>query len=119
MASAETTNPQKSFFIELKCPSVEDGRSKQFQLKATVIKHHAEVDSDSLARQCGWVKYSLLPKIFKWMTSTENEKQDQAKCEFENVGSLTQLNLEAYIELYNELKVKYGEHMVKVNTQKY
>lgn len=39
----------------------------------------------------------------------------QAKCEFENIESLSLINLEDYIKLYNELKVKYGEHMVKVS----
>lgn len=50
------------------------------------------------------------------MTSMANENP-QAKCEFENIESLSLINLEDYIKLYNELKVKYGEHMVKVSAQ--
>lgn len=42
-----------------------------------------------------------------------------SKCVFENIESLSQINLEDYIKLYNELKVKYGEHMVKVSALRY
>lgn len=107
LSNSEATNFVKTFFIELKKDL------KECRLSANALKRSTDSD-ECFTRQCGWVKHSYLPKIIKWMTSMENENE---KCEFENIESLSLINLSEYIELYNELKVKYGEHMVKVRKQ--
>lgn len=88
-------------------------KTDKSELTATVLNHSTESD-EHFTRHRGWIKHSFLPKPTKWMTSMTNENL-QAKCEFENIESLSLINLEDYIKLYNELKVKYGEHMVKVS----
>lgn len=106
----EATSLQKSFYLELITQ-----QTNQPHLTATILNHSTESD-EHFTRHHGWIKHRFLPKLTKWMTSMANENP-QAKCEFENIESLSLINLEDYIKLYNELKVKYGEHMVKVSAQ--
>lgn len=45
----------------------------------------------------------------------ETDYEERKKSAFDNVESLSLINLTEYNQLYNDLKLKYGEHMVKVS----
>lgn len=55
-----------------------------------------------------------MPKISKWLISVEPDNGDRQKSAFSTIESLSLINLTEYNQLYNDLKVKYGENMVKV-----
>lgn len=63
-----------------------------------------------------WVERCLLPRIIKWSGSFQNDNSI-AGTETSRVESLGLIDLEEYNELYNELKLKYGLDMVKVDIQ--
>lgn len=53
-----------------------------------------------------WLADNLFPKLMSWAeTSTENKIQQK---------SLSLINVEEYCTLYHNLKIKYGDNMVKV-----
>lgn len=110
LTGTEATSLQKSFYLELITQTDEP------QLTATILNHSTESD-EHFTRHRGWIKHSFLPKLTKWMTSMTKQNL-QTKCEFENIESLSLIKLEDYIKLYNGLKVKYGEHMVKVSARR-
>lgn len=58
------------------------------------------------------LKNVTLPKIKKWM---ENDEEISCNSSTYASGSITLVDLQEYNQLYNELKVKYGEHMTKVS----
>lgn len=72
--------------------------------------------NDNASRQTNWVKQVFTPKILKWIGSIDSD--ERKKSTFESIESLSLINLSEYNQLYNELKVKYGEHMVKVRGHK-
>lgn len=73
-------------------------------------------DANNFERQSTWIKDIFIPKILKWTVSIEDHEMKTEKCEFNSIESLSLINISEYNQLYNDLKVKYGEHMVKVNT---
>lgn len=66
-------------------------------------------NAEARAKINGWLQHALLTKLKRWMEENVDETSTYS------TGSLSLLNLSQYNELYNHLKVKYGEHMVKVS----
>lgn len=71
------------------------------------------IDDENSTRQIAWIKSVFIPKITKWIVSMETDYEERKKSIFDAIESLSQINLTEYNQLYNDLKVKYGEHMVK------
>lgn len=65
-------------------------------------------------RQSNWIGNIFMPKISKWIISLEENYKEKSSSEFESIDSLSLIDLSEYNQLYNDLKVKYGENMVKV-----
>lgn len=86
-------------------------RPLQMQVKghllyAEPIYEFMKDDDENKKKFLGWIKHVLLKKTYKWVNEYDGNG---------NVDSLSLINLNKYNELYNHLKQKYGEHMVKVN----
>lgn len=95
----------KRFVIQTK--SLENGAiNAEFLASSTADEH--------FTRQFNWLKSIFAPKIAKWNISMQSNDNAKPKSAFDAVESLTMINLSEYNQLYNELKVKYGERMVKV-----
>lgn len=103
-----TTGFIKRFIAELK-----DCDTPEMILMAPNV-----VDENS-TRQITWIKHVFIPKISKWIVSMEADCDERKKSAFDSVESLSLINLTEYNQLYNDLKTKYGEHMVKVNVEKF
>lgn len=71
-------------------------------------------DNENFSRQLTWLTGVFMPKISKWLISVEQDDKDRQKSAFSTLESLSLINLTEYNQLYNDLKVKYGENMVKV-----
>lgn len=71
------------------------------------------IDENAM-REVTWMKNVFLPKISKWIVSMEPDDKERKKSAFDTVQSISLISLTEYNQLYNDLKVKYGEHMVKV-----
>lgn len=71
-------------------------------------------DNENFSRQLTWLTGVFMPKISKWLISVEQDDNDRQKSAFSTLESLSLINLTEYNQLYNDLKVKYGENMVKV-----
>lgn len=99
----QTTGFIKRFVVHL----------KDFEI-AEMIFMAANVADENITRQIPWIKYVFMPKISKWMVSMEINCEERKKSTFEGIESLSLINLTEYSKLYNDLKLKYGEHMVKV-----
>ena len=56
----------------------------------------------------GWLKNSVLPKIVKWASEVGDDGMKPEQ------GSLALVNIQEYNELYQKLKVKYGQPLVEV-----
>lgn len=70
--------------------------------------------NENFTRQTTWIKHVFKPKVLKWIVSMEDDYEKKQKTAIDSVASLSLINLSEYNQLYNELKVKYGAHMVKV-----
>lgn len=70
--------------------------------------------NENYSRQTDWIKGIFIPKISKWFSSMAENYEEKQKSVFDSVESLSLINLSEYNQLYNDLKIKYGEHMVKV-----
>lgn len=99
----QTTGFIKRFVVHL----------KDFE-NAELIFMAPNVVDENITRQIPWIKHVFMPKISKWMVSMEDACEDRKKSAFDAIESLSLINLTEYNQLYNDLKVKYGEHMVKV-----
>lgn len=73
-------------------------------------------DDEMFERQSNWIKRIILPKLSKWMMSMDENYDKKSTADFSSIESLSLINISEYNELYNALKVKYGEHMVKVSS---
>lgn len=60
-----------------------------------------------------WMEHCLLPKLVKWCDQEPFDHDGSGLVS--NVQSLSLVDIEEYNDLYNELKLKYGVEMVKVN----
>lgn len=69
---------------------------------------------DNFIRQSNWITSIFMPKILKWTISMDETYDEKSNSIFESLESLSLISLTEYNELYNHLKVKYGEEMVKV-----
>lgn len=101
----QTTGFIKKFAIQLN--DHEDGTSNM----NVVAPNDAD---ENFTRQLNWINSIFMPKISKWIISMDEQYADKPKSVFESIESLSLVNLTEYNQLYNDLKVKYGEHMVKV-----
>lgn len=101
----QTTGFIKRFKIKLN--DLDDGRTE-------MVVNVSHEDATNFERQSAWTKSILIPKILKWTVSIEDHEMKTEKCEFNSIESLSLINITEYNQLYNDLKVKYGEHMVKV-----
>lgn len=70
---------------------------------------------ENFTRQSNWILSIFMPKMLKWIVYMDNTYDEKSKSTFESLESLSLINLTEYNEMYNNLKVKYGEEMVKVN----
>lgn len=72
-------------------------------------------DANNYLRQSTWIKSIFIPRILKWLVSINDDyKSIKSKSGFNCIESLSLINITEYNQLYHDLKVKYGEHMVKV-----
>lgn len=69
---------------------------------------------ENFTRQINWMKKVFIPKVTKWIVLFKNEHNARQKSAIDCVESLSLISLSEYNQLYNDLKAKYGEHMVKV-----
>lgn len=99
----QTTGFIKRFVVHLKT----DENTQMVFTAPNIIDENSQ-------RQITWIKHVLLPKISKWAVSMEVDNDERKKTVFDTIESLSLINLTEYNQLYNDLKVKYGEHMVKV-----
>lgn len=74
------------------------------------ISNDNDRSADYKMKLINWIERIFLPKIQKWIDSGACVQSDD-----QSIQSLALVDLHEYNELYNELKVKYGENMVKVN----
>lgn len=103
----QTTGFIKRFTIKL--TDLENGRGG---MRVSVLND----DANNFARQSTWLSNIFLPKLVKWNVSID-DYDTKSKLEFSGIESLSLINLMEYNQLYNDLKIKYGEHMVKVTAR--
>lgn len=102
----QTTGFIKRFIIQLK-----DTDNAHADMILTVPNKANE----NTSRQIAWITSIFMPKISKWLISMgQDDNDDRHKTVFDTLDSLSLINLTEYNQLYNDLKVKYGENMVKV-----
>lgn len=101
---------QTTGFIKRLLIHQNDGDKGEFSVMAPNV-----IDDDNSTRQKTWIKHIFIPKISKWIVSMDVDYEDGKKTAFDTVESLSLINLTEYNLLYNELKMKYGEYMVKVS----
>lgn len=95
----------KSFNLEIVAANGTDGEG---ELIATLLPDN-ERSADCEAKLINWIERKFMPKMQKWIESAAGGQSDQT------MESLALVDLQAYNELYNRLKIKYGEDMVKVS----
>lgn len=118
--STDTVNNDIAFLSLLKNQTT--GFIKRFKIKlndidngcAEMFVNVSNEDANNFVRQSAWIKSIFIPKILKWMISIDDYEMKSEKSEFNSIESLSLINITEYNQLYNDLKVKYGEHMVKV-----
>lgn len=64
-------------------------------------------DEDT-GKQKKWLEENFFTKFIKWVDSVDEKQPENA------LQSMGLINLEEYNELYNTLKIKYGQRMVEV-----
>lgn len=101
----QTTGFIKKFILQLN--DFENGSTDM------IVRVRNEVN-ENYSRQTDWIKGVFIPKISRWFTSMAENYEEKQKSAFDSVESLSLINLSEYNQLYNDLKLKYGEHMVKV-----
>lgn len=58
---------------------------------------------------CDWLRFKFFPRLIKWMKNENNTMVDGPR-----INSLGLVSVEKYTSLYNQMKRKYGEAMVKI-----
>ncbi|XP_031629782.1 probable tRNA (uracil-O(2)-)-methyltransferase [Contarinia nasturtii] len=84
------------------------------ELTSEMVIKAANDGTDHFTRQSNWIKNVFFPKILKWITSMNDRYEDRQKSAIDGVESHSLINSSEYNELYNDLKAKYGENMVKI-----
>lgn len=102
LQNTESIDTSKKFIIEAK-----NRNNNAAELVVSVLKDGSE-STDLLERDCKWIKHAFTSKVVRWIETMEDTEDSIIH------QSISLLNLEEYNQLYNDLKVKYGEHMVKV-----
>lgn len=101
-----TSIVSKAFNLEI---IAENGTDGDGGLVATTLADKNR-SADCETKLLNWIDRIFLPRIRKWIESSAGGQRDQT------IDSLALVNLQEYNELYNQLKIKYGENMVKVST---
>lgn len=83
--------------------------SDHYELSASILS--PSDCEEYVLRLTNQLKNVTLPKMKKWMC---NDNEITCNTSVYNTGSISLINQQEYSRLYNELKVKYGEHMTKV-----
>lgn len=99
ITNAATTH--KTFTIKVGVDYEKDG------LRVNI--NHFSIHSANDEKQKGWLQHVFFPKFLKWLEPFDDGHQDS------KIESLSLLNLGEYNTLYNVLKEKYGQNLVKVN----
>lgn len=105
LASLRSKVVNKSFTIGLTDVNDSNGSATMW---AKLLPRKENLLVDDEAKQRTWVQHVLFSKLLKWINSMDDEPNGV------RVESLSLVSLEEYNVLYNELKIKYGENMVKV-----
>ncbi|XP_064077307.1 LOW QUALITY PROTEIN: probable tRNA (uracil-O(2)-)-methyltransferase [Macrobrachium nipponense] len=96
VAQATTALPRINYSFQLSNSGI---------LLTAVVGEGCEVKSSD--SNVLWLKNNVLPKIVKWATEVEDDGMKPER------GSLTLMNVQEYNELYQNLKVKYGQPLVE------
>lgn len=67
--------------------------------------------SEPSCKSYQWLKNTVLPQFIKWAKRNLEDVNHQNICS----ESLSLVSIDKYYIKYNELKIKYGREMVKVN----
>lgn len=94
---------ERAFVIALK-----NAKNNAGELNASIINPNK--CSEYAIRLTNQLKNVFLPKIAKWMKYEHVQQNSTAY----SVESISLINLQEYNQLYNDLKIRYGEHMTKV-----
>lgn len=94
---------ERAFVIALK-----NAKNNADELNASIINPNK--CSEYAIRLTNQLKNVFLPKIAKWMKYEHVQQNSTAY----SVESISLINLQEYNQLYNDLKIRYGERMTKV-----
>lgn len=72
-------------------------------------------DQDECDPSLVWLKKQLLPQLHKWIFSHHDKDESEASDTCLPKASHTLISTEKYAHLYQDLKNKYGQQMVKVS----
>ena len=78
---------------------------------ATDAFHSGELLSGTLCANLDWLKETLVPKLKAW---AEKFKVEDVNLVQERSHSLALVDIEEYTKIYNEMKLKYAESLIKV-----
>ena len=73
--------------------------------------HSGIIPSGTLCASLDWLKATLLPKLKLWAETFKTEDVNLAQ---EKLHSLALVDIEEYTKIYNEMKSKYAEPLIKV-----
>ena len=73
--------------------------------------HSGIIPSGTLCANLHWLKDTLLPKLKAW---AETIKLEDINVTQEKIHSLALVDVEEYATVYNEMKSKYAESLIKV-----
>ncbi|KAG7168282.1 putative tRNA (uracil-O(2)-)-methyltransferase-like 2 [Homarus americanus] len=78
------------------------------------LSYFTDKDGSSLEGEANivWVQKNVLPKLMKWTGEVDEDGT------VENKGSLRLVDVQEYNQLYQKLKIKYGQSLVKVEVSK-
>lgn len=98
----------KSFKLEM---VAENGVGGSGELTVALLPDDSR-SADYETKLINWIERIFLPKMQKRIESTTAGQNEHT------MDSLTLVDLQKYNELYNRLKIKYGENMVKVSARR-
>ena len=85
--------------------------SYRIELLVTNSFHSGTIPSGTLCANLNWLKETLLPKLKTW---AETIKLEDINATQEKIHSLALVDVEEYTMVYNEMKSKYAESLIKV-----
>jgi len=82
----------------------------RIELLVTDSFHSGELLSGTLCANLEWLKETLVPKLKAW---AEKFKVEDVNLSQEKSHSLALVDIEEYTKIYNEMKLKYAESLIK------